>query len=145
MFIHHLNTSSSPITSRSNSTSPSSVDALFIIDRKADLVTPLLTQLTYEGLLDEVIGVKNSHVEIPGTLLAPPPQQDQPNGASGSAPATTTGSEKLKKHRLSSSTDPLLGNIRDLNFSNIGRYLQKTARRLDTDFKVCSSSFLDGG
>lgn len=34
-------------------------DSLIVIDRKADMITPLLTQLTYEGLIDEVIGIKN--------------------------------------------------------------------------------------
>lgn len=32
---------------------------LIIIDRGIDFVTPLMTQLTYEGLIDEVIGVRN--------------------------------------------------------------------------------------
>lgn len=34
-------------------------DSLIIIDRKVDMITPMLTQLTYEGLIDEFIGVKN--------------------------------------------------------------------------------------
>jgi hypothetical protein len=36
-----------------------SIDSLIVIDRQVDLVTPLCTQLTYEGLIDEVIGIKN--------------------------------------------------------------------------------------
>lgn len=32
---------------------------MVILDRQVDLVTPLCTQLTYEGLVDEVIGIKN--------------------------------------------------------------------------------------
>lgn len=35
------------------------MDALIVLDRQADLVTPFLTQLTYEGLVDELIGIKN--------------------------------------------------------------------------------------
>ena len=39
---------------------PSSIiDNLIIIDRESDFVTPLLTQLTYEGLIDEIYGIKN--------------------------------------------------------------------------------------
>lgn len=34
-------------------------DSLVIVDRATDLVTPFLTQLTYEGLLDEYFGIKN--------------------------------------------------------------------------------------
>lgn len=35
------------------------IDSLIILDRHVDMVTPLLTQLTYEGLIDELIGIKN--------------------------------------------------------------------------------------
>lgn len=33
------------------------VVAMVVIDRKVDLVTPMVTPLTYEGLLDEVVGI----------------------------------------------------------------------------------------
>lgn len=36
---------------------PSKVDNLIVIDRNVDPLTPLLTQLTYEGLIDELYGV----------------------------------------------------------------------------------------
>lgn len=35
------------------------IDRLILIDREADLVTPLCTQLTYEGLVDEVFAIFN--------------------------------------------------------------------------------------
>lgn len=35
------------------------IDSLIILDRQVDMVTPLLTQLTYEGLIDELIGIKS--------------------------------------------------------------------------------------
>jgi len=35
------------------------IDSLVILDRRVDMITPLLTQLTYEGLIDELIGIKN--------------------------------------------------------------------------------------
>jgi len=36
------------------------IDNLLIIDRTVDPLTPLLTQLTYEGLIDELFGINNS-------------------------------------------------------------------------------------
>ena len=36
------------------------IDRLLIIDRSTDLITPMLTQLTYEGLIDEAFSIKNS-------------------------------------------------------------------------------------
>jgi hypothetical protein len=42
------------------SLAPSSVlGELIVIDREVDFVTPLMTQLTYEGLIDETIGINN--------------------------------------------------------------------------------------
>lgn len=35
------------------------IDSLIIVDRNVDMITPLLTQLTYEGLLDEFFGIQN--------------------------------------------------------------------------------------
>lgn len=40
------------------------IDVCVLLDRGADLVTPLMTQLTYEGLLDEVLGIRNSSVVL---------------------------------------------------------------------------------
>lgn len=35
-------------------------DTLLLLDRNVDLLTPLATQLTYEGLIDEIYGIQNS-------------------------------------------------------------------------------------
>lgn len=39
---------------------PPQIDNLLILDRNVDLLTPLLSQLTYEGLIDEIFGLSNS-------------------------------------------------------------------------------------
>lgn len=39
---------------------PSQIDHLLLIDRSVDLLSPLATQLTYEGLIDELFGIKSS-------------------------------------------------------------------------------------
>ena len=36
------------------------IDAIVLLDRSVDLLTPLSTPLTYEGLIDEVFGIKHS-------------------------------------------------------------------------------------
>lgn len=38
------------------STAVSQIDTLFLFDRSVDLLSPMATQLTYEGLLDEIFG-----------------------------------------------------------------------------------------
>jgi hypothetical protein len=34
-----------------------------------DLVSPLVTPLTYEGLVDEIIGIKNGKIKVESSLL----------------------------------------------------------------------------
>ncbi|KAH9949388.1 Sec1-like protein [Amylocystis lapponica] len=117
------------------------MDSLIVIDRGTDMITPLLTQLTYEGLIDELVGIKNSHVELPASLVTPPSATNQA-AASSSAPSApvpstqTLTKEKRKKHHLTTATDPLLYELRDLNFSAVGRKLNQVARRLDEDYKL---------
>ena len=38
----------------------SKIDNLIIIDRSVDMITPMMTQLTYEGMIDENFGIKYS-------------------------------------------------------------------------------------
>lgn len=35
------------------------IDAVILLDRTVDLMTPLSTQLTYEGLIDEIYCIKH--------------------------------------------------------------------------------------
>ena len=42
------------------------IENLVLIDRRVDLITPLSTQLTYEGLIDELFGIKNNGANFPG-------------------------------------------------------------------------------
>jgi len=135
-------------------------DSLIILDRRVDMITPLLTQLTYEGLIDELVGIKNcerpsrssskitidhisAYVELPQSVLAPPtgPGAQPTAGPSTSPPAPGPAAglinrDKKKKHNLSASTDPLFEELRDLNFSAVGKRLNKVAHRLDEDYKV---------
>jgi hypothetical protein len=40
------------------------VDMVYVKCPQVDLVTPMCTQLTYEGLIDEVFGIKNGVVQL---------------------------------------------------------------------------------
>ncbi|EJF67229.1 Sec1-like protein [Dichomitus squalens LYAD-421 SS1] len=119
------------------------IDSLIVLDRRVDMISPLLTQLTYEGLIDELIGLKNSHVEVSVSLVSPPPASNQPNASAApnaastsTATATSLTREKKRKHHLTTATDPLLAELRDLNFSAVGKKLNQVARRLDDDYKL---------
>ncbi|KAG6813982.1 hypothetical protein H0H92_004475 [Tricholoma furcatifolium] len=120
------------------------IDSLIVIDRRVDMITPFLTQLTYEGLIDELVGIKNSHVELPASLVSPP--APTPAITSTAAPPTSPPTSNVpisslkkdakKKLHLSTTTDPLFEELRDLNFSAVGRKLNAVARRLDQDYKT---------
>lgn len=81
----------------------SEVDRLFVVDRSVDLVTPLLTQLTYEGLIDELYGIEGCKATFPFAL-----------GEGGNV----GGSEVPLDNN-----DRLFAEIRDKNFTNVGATL----------------------
>jgi hypothetical protein len=125
-----VNASSDPNNSHLTSfglTPSSVVENLIIIDREVDMPTVLSTQLTYEGLLDEVFGISNNQTEVDSSVLGntPAPRQDH-----GSSPASTTATKR--KVQLDSS-DKLYPLLRDSNFATIGPTLNRTARRLQSD------------
>ena len=90
---------------------PSQVESLFVLDRGVDLATPLLTQLTYEGLVDEVFGpLRTQTVTFPAGLDVPGLKPDEArNGLHLNA------------------DDRVFDEIRDLNFSQVGYTLNQRA------------------
>lgn len=113
---------------------PSSiVDNLIIIDREVDFPTALLTQLTYEGLIDEVFGIKNNQTEVDTSVVGAAPQPQKPQGAS----AAQNGSSPAMKRKIQlDSTDKLYPSLRDCNFAVVGPQLNATARRLQSDYEA---------
>ncbi|SCZ99564.1 BZ3500_MvSof-1268-A1-R1_Chr3-1g06103 [Microbotryum saponariae] len=110
-----------------------SIDSMVILDRSVDLITPMCTQLTYEGLIDEVIGIKNSHVDVDPSLLNPAPASG-PSTSPSQPSISQAAPPKPKKHLLSSTSDPLFPTLRDANFAIIGSHLNRIARRLNDDY-----------
>jgi vacuolar protein sorting-associated protein 33A len=84
-----------------------------------------------------------AHVELPVSLLSPPnPNEAAASASTSTAPQGTTSftKEKKKKHHLTTATDPLLSELRDMNFAAVGKRLNQVARRLDEDYKVSRKS-----
>lgn len=50
--------------SKSRIDTESEFDSMIILDRNVDLITPLKSQMTYEGLVDELFSVKSSIFSI---------------------------------------------------------------------------------
>ncbi|KAG1179827.1 hypothetical protein G6F70_006475 [Rhizopus microsporus] len=104
------------------------IDQFIIIDRNVDLVTPLCTQLTYEGLIDETMGIKHCVVELDPSLITLAASKGP------STPTTSTTPMKKKKYVLNSS-DKLFGQLRDQNFAVVGGILNKVAKRINENYE----------
>lgn len=102
----------------------------------------MCTQLTYEGMLDEFVGISNcecccrrcllpscadhatAQIEIDPALL------DPSQALSSSLPTAP----KKRRYHLTATKDTLFGDIRDLNFAVVGSRLSRLARRLESDY-----------
>lgn len=83
---------------------------LFVFDRDADYITPLLTQLTYEGALDDHFGIQAGVVEFPADVV---------------------GQESPRKVPLNSK-DTIYDNIRNRHFAGVSNYLITRAREINS-------------
>jgi len=110
----------------------STIESLIIIDREVDFGTVLLTQLTYEGLIDEVIGIKNNSAEVDSSIVGSVSQVQSQGPSKSPAPAPSQQARK-RKIQLDSS-DKLFNQLRDTNFAIVGSLLNKVARRLESDY-----------
>ncbi|KAF4215571.1 hypothetical protein CNMCM5878_007927 [Aspergillus fumigatiaffinis] len=110
-----------------------STESLIIIDREVDFGTPLLTQLTYEGLIDEFVGIKNNQAEVDTAIVGANsvPQAQE----SSKAPQQTLKQGQKRKIQLDSS-DQLFSQVRDANFAIVGDILNKVARRLESEYET---------
>ncbi|ELT89435.1 hypothetical protein CAPTEDRAFT_101629 [Capitella teleta] len=102
------------------------IDHLLIIDRSTDPLTPLLSQLTYEGLIDEIFGINNTTVKLPGEKFAP-------QGKGGDEAAENITTTEPKKFILNS-TEELFAELRDRNFNAVGPLLSRKAKLIAAQF-----------
>lgn len=92
---------------------------LVIIDRGVDVVTPLLTQWTYEGLLDEAVGLHNNMMDLPISSIV---SEDAISMLSADAAGTKTVRKELRGN-----VDRIFGQLRDLNYWSAARQLTSVA------------------
>ncbi|KAL1363514.1 hypothetical protein AAHE18_03G154100 [Arachis hypogaea] len=93
----------------------SEINTLILLDREVDMVTPLCSQLTYEGLLDEFLNIKNGSIELDASIMGL-----QQEGKKTKVPLN--------------STDKLFKEIRDLNFEVVIQILRQKATSMKQDY-----------
>ncbi|XP_022906423.1 vacuolar protein sorting-associated protein 33A [Onthophagus taurus] len=101
----------------------SCIDQMILIDRSVDLISTLATQLTYEGLIDEVFGLNGNAVTIPADKLM---SNDERHMES---------LQEDKKTLILDSGDPLYADLRDKNFNGVGPYLSKRAKLISAQLE----------
>lgn len=93
--------------------------SLVIIDRGVDVVTPLLTQWTYEGLLEEAVGLHNNTMDLPISSIV---SED-----AISILSSGTNASRTVRKRLRGNVDPFFGRLRDLNYWSAARQISSVA------------------
>eukprot|EP01147_Barroeca_monosierra_P010164 gene10164-2326_t len=91
------------------------IESLIIIDRQIDCVTPLCSQLTYEGLIDEVYGITLGFASIPSTLVPDSPPD-----------------QKTRRIVLNSSVQ-IFNDLRGLHWLQVGPLLSRRSKMLRQD------------
>ncbi|KAJ2638297.1 Vacuolar protein-sorting-associated protein 33, partial [Coemansia sp. RSA 1694] len=111
-------------------------DSLVIIDRAVDMVTPLLTQLTYEGLISEVYGISNGSVTL-GGVGAPASSATVPPAAPSASGSGTSDPQSAGKRRriMLNDSDAIYREIRSMNFAGVGALLSKISRQLQDNYE----------
>lgn len=108
----------------------SDIDSLIVIDRSVDFSSGLLTQLTYEGLVDEEFGISHGQVELENSFTGLPT-----NSFTATETNTTTPAASSKRKVRLDGNDKLYASLRDANFAIVGGLLNRVARRLQSDYE----------
>ncbi|KAL8515704.1 hypothetical protein ACS0TY_014400 [Phlomoides rotata] len=97
------------------------INTIILLDREVDMVTPMCSQLTYEGLIDEFLGVNNGAVELDASIMG--------------------GQQEGKKLKVPlNSSDKLFKEIRDLNFEVVVQVLRQKATSMKQDYTDISTT-----
>ncbi|XP_054627516.1 vacuolar protein sorting-associated protein 33B [Dunckerocampus dactyliophorus] len=90
----------------------SEIGNVFLIDRDVDFVTPLCSQVVYEGLVDDIFRIKCGCVEF--------------------GPDVSSSDKSIKV--MLNSQDKVFNEIRNEHFSNVFSFLSQKARNLQTAY-----------
>ncbi|XP_078427603.1 sec1/munc18-like (SM) proteins superfamily [Wolffia australiana] len=97
------------------------INSIILLDREVDIITPMCFNLTYDGIIDEILRINNGSVDLDASIMGA--QQDG----------------KKMKVPLNSS-DKLYKEIRDLQFGVVMQMLRERAMTMKQDYAEISST-----
>lgn len=100
------------------------IDQIILLDRSIDLMSVLTTQLTYEGLIDEIFGINQSTAHFP----------PEPFVSKTDDTFQTSVSSADKKSIVLNSSEDLYTELRDKNFNAVGQILSRHAKSISSQF-----------
>lgn len=125
----------------------SEIHTLVVLDREVDLVSPLVTPLTYEGLIDDLIGIDNGRIKVDASILGEDKTAELGGGGGGGAAAAAGGGKQSASNPVAAdkpkrsaddkvtvplnNSDSIFAEIRNLTIEkNLGVFLQDKAIRI---------------
>jgi len=120
------------------------IDMIVLIDRDVDMVTPLCTQLTYEGLIDEILGIEKGAVAIPQRAFDGATDME----AEAEADGTVNAYARARAHKAGpvamrpklNNTDKLFDQIRDMNFGRACNVIRDLATAIKENYDAIKGS-----
>lgn len=118
------------------------IDTMVLLDRDVDLFSAMVSPLTYEGLIDEVVGIHNGKIRVDASVLGDEKDelklpQNIAGASAGAAPAKDTAPAHLPGEKVDiclDSSDATYADIRDLSIEQLGAYLQDRALQIKTSY-----------
>lgn len=101
------------------------IDTLILIDRTVDLITPMCTQLTYEGIVDEVFSIQFNYIKVEPRLI----------GLEDAASIAAANAQGGRVSASLNSNDRIFAQIRDMNCAALKRWLSNQAIEIDSFYK----------
>ncbi|GAX79670.1 hypothetical protein CEUSTIGMA_g7111.t1 [Chlamydomonas eustigma] len=112
------------------------ISRAILIDREVDIVTPMMTQTTFEGLVDEVSGIRH------GSVLWKQRDKQQPVSSTSESISSKETSRNTIGSTLLNSSDPFYKEFRDLPYHVAVQRLQFYARDARREYAELGSKDL---
>ncbi|KAF4134424.1 Sec1 family, partial [Phytophthora infestans] len=111
------------------------MDKLVVIDRMEDPLSMLLTPMTYEGLLDALVGVNHGVVTY---------EKDDDDTEEAPTDTNSSKAESTTQKVVLNHLDALFDEIRDVNFNLVSNHLVAVAKDLATEVRGSSAGSTAG-